>query len=444
MRMRSFTQLIVVSSFLAAASTSLSSGPTLSGTVFDTNKAAIPGATVFVYSAGPRVGTTSFCPTCYPDCRKNDVTDEKGAFRIKDLNPDLVFRLLVVNKNFRPVFVPKIDPVNGPVEIRIEPRKEEVQPHKTLRGRIVDTAGKPIDRAVVEFDFFMGEEANCGGNCEGVDLVSVTDPEGRFFIGSTKKFDWMGIRVEAPGYARRKFFQLSSEKDHELTLTDGATVTGRLTKEGKPVKGVGVGLVSVDRSDNFTGNFDTHTNEDGRFVFLNVPPYQMYYVYSLMDSGKSDNLVAPLRRVRVTGDGTTRDVGDMPLTQGVRLSGRVVLSDGKPVPPNTQLFVGRDGAWDSRNVVLDANGGFDLKGVPIESISVGVTVRGYRFSGKNKSLDRLNGGTIVGRVESDTYVELLLEPGGFERPDFRDRPPGIDLAPKDKPLVGAEEPPRAL
>jgi hypothetical protein len=444
MRTRFFLCLSLAVILIGVASRGFAAGPTLTGTVLSTNNSPLPGATVFIYSAGPRVGTSSFCPTCYPDCRKSDVTDEKGAFTIKDLNPDLIFKLLVVNKNFRPLFVPKTDPIKSPVEIKIEHRSEEVRPHQTLRGRILDPSGKPVDRAVVEFDFFYGQDSNCGGQCEGVDLVSVSDAEGKFYLGSEKKFDWMSIRVEAPGFARKKFFRLNSEKEHDLKLTEGAIVTGRLTKDGKPVKGIGVGLVSVDRSDNFSGNYDTHTNEDGRFAFLNVPPFQMYYVYSLMDSGKHDNLIAPLRRVRVTGDGTTKDLGDLRLSPGVRLKGRVLLSDGKPLPPNTQLYVGREGAWDSRNVLLDGNGGFELTGIPIESISLGIRVPGYRLSEKNKSLDQLNGGSIIGRVEADTYIELLLEPGKFEHPDFRNHPLGPEMMPKDKPLRGAEEAARAL
>jgi hypothetical protein len=420
---------------LVISHSALAVGPTLTGSVLDTNNTPVAGATVFIYSAGPRIGTSSFCPTCYADCKKNDVTDAKGAFSIEELDPTLIFRLLVVNKNYRPLFVRKIDPMKGPIQIKIEPRAEEAPPHQSLRGRILDPTGKPVPRAVVEFDFFGGQEANCGGQCDGVDLVAVTDEEGRFFIGSEKKFDWMTIRVEAPLFARKKFFRLSSERLHELKLGEGAMVTGHITENGKPAKGIGVGLVSVDRSDNFTGNYDTYTDDEGHFAFLNVPPYQMYYVYSRMDSSK-DDLVAPLRKVRVTGDGTKKDVGDMPLTKGVRLKGKVLLSDGKPIPPDTRVYVGREGAWDSRNIILDPDGSFDLAGIPIESISLGVTVPGYFMSEKNKSLDRLNGGTIVGRVESDTFVTILLEPGKFQHPDFDKRPPGIDWIPKDKPLQG--------
>ncbi len=411
-------------------------GLTLAGKVLDTNSTPVSGGTVFIYSAGPRVGTSSFCPTCYPDCRKKDVTGPDGAFRVEDLDPNLLFKLLVIDKGYRPLFVPKTDPIKSPLEIKIEPRQEEARPHQSLRGRLLDPAGKPVYRAVVEFDFFYGQDANCGGACEGVDWVAVTDEDGKFFLGSEKKFDWMTVRVEAPLFARKKFFRLSSERVHDLKLTEGAMVTGRILKDGKPAKGIAVGLVSIDRSDNFTGNYDTHTTEDGRFAFLNVPPFQMYYAYTLMDSGK-DPLIAPARKVRVTGDGTTKDIGDLPLVAGLRLKGRVVLSDKNAVPPNTQIYLGREGPWDSRNVVLDPYGGFDLQGIPSESISLGVHIPGYCLSNKNKSLDRLNGGTIVGRVESDTYVELLLEPGNFQRPDFNNLPQGVDWIPKDKPLEGA-------
>ena len=74
---------------------------------------------------------------------------------------------------------------------------------------------------------------------------------------------------------------------------------------------------------------------------------------------------------------------------------------------------------DRRNVVLNPDGTFDLTGIPRESISLGVDVRGYRFSDKNKSLDRLNGGTIVGRVNGDTFVEMPLESGAFKHPRVR-------------------------
>lgn len=410
--------------------------PNLRGKVVDAAGKPVADSTVFIYSGGPRKGTSSFCPTCYPDCRKKAETDAKGEFEIQSLDPNLLFRLLVVNKNFKPLFVPKTDPLASPVQIKIEPRKNEFPDHQALRGRVLTPEGVPLKRAIVNFDFFGGRDANCGGQCDGVDMVAVADDEGRFTIGAEKKFDWMSVRVEAPGYARRKFFQLSSEKVHDLKMTDGATVVGRLVKDGKGVPEIAVGLVSVDRSENFTGSYDTFTDVDGKFHFDNVPPYQMYYVYSMMEKSDAE-FVAPATKVRVTADGSRKDLGDVPLLKGSRLKGKIQLTDGSPLPPDLKMTLSRNGAWDGKTFPVAADGTFETTGIPVEAYSLSLRVPGYMISGKNKSLDWLNGGSLVGRIDGDAFVHILLEPGKFQQPDFKTMGGfGPHLQPYDKPLQG--------
>jgi uncharacterized GH25 family protein len=409
--------------------------PKLRGRIVDADAKPLSNSTVFIYSAGPRVGSSMFCPTCYPDCRKHAETDANGNFEIKSLDSKLLFRLLVVNKSYKPKFVPRTDPLKSPIEVNLDLRPNTFPDHQALRGRVVTPDGKSLPRAVVSFDFFGGLEANCGGQCEGVDLVAVTDDEGRFTIGSEKKFDWMTVIVEAPGFARRKFFQLSSEKTHDLKLTEGAVVSGRVVKDNKPVAGVAVGLVSVDRSEMFTGNYDTYTDAEGMFHFFNVPPYQMYYVYSLLDQSIGE-FVAPASKVRVTGDGTRKDLGDVPLLKGSRLRGKIQLADSQPFPPDMQIFLGRQGAWDSRSISVGADGTFETAGVPVEAYSLGVRVRGYTVSTRNKSLDRLNGGSLVGRIDNDTFLTIVMDRGDFARPDFANGNLGPDMQPYDKPLQG--------
>jgi len=82
------------------------------------------------------------------------------------------------------------------------------------------------------------------------------------------------------------------------------------------------------------------------------------------------------------------------------------------------------------------DGTFDVYGLPRESISVSLSIPGHRFSEKNKSLDRLNGGNIVGRVDSDTSVEILLEPGNFQRPDFSKPLQIKNPYPENEPIEG--------
>ena len=53
-----------------------------------------------------------------------------------------------------------------------------------------------------------------------------------------------------------------------------------------------------------------------------------------------------------------------------------------------------------------------------------------------KSLDRLNGGSLVGRIDGDTFVHVLMESGKFAQPDFRNMRLGPEAQPYDEPLRG--------
>src|SRR6266481_7491221 len=84
--------------------------PDLIGRVTHEDGSPVAKATVFIYTAGPKKGTASVCPSCYADCRKKAQTDAEGKFRIESLDPTLLFRLLVVAGGHESQFVPKVDP----------------------------------------------------------------------------------------------------------------------------------------------------------------------------------------------------------------------------------------------------------------------------------------------------------------------------------------------
>jgi protocatechuate 3,4-dioxygenase beta subunit len=121
--------------------------PNLEGKVLGIDGAPIEGATVFIYTAGPKVGTGSICPSCYPDCRKKARTDAQGRFKIADLDPKLLFRLLVVSGGFQPKFVSKVDPEQGSQEITLERRVADPS-RSTLRGMVLGPEGQPVFGAV--------------------------------------------------------------------------------------------------------------------------------------------------------------------------------------------------------------------------------------------------------------------------------------------------------
>lgn len=341
-----------------------------------------------------------------------------------------------------PTFVTKVDPFKGPVDVALEKRNlEKLGPKNQLRGRVINPEGEAIAGAVVSFEFYYGDQANCGGACEGVDPLAVTDDQGNFLIATTKRFDWMTVSVEARSYAKRKFFKLPSGKMQDLKVTEGATVKGRILHDGKPLKNVEMGLVSVDRSENFTGEFVIGTDDDGVFQFLNVPSYQIYYLYGHSSSLKSKGCL-PIKKIRVGADKSIKDVGETLVEPGLHLVGRVKLSDGAAIPPNTRVALGREDAWDSDTVELAPDGRFEFVHIPAGSVNLWMRLDGYHISEKNKNLDRLNGGSIVGRIDQDIVgLELLMEPGKFTRPDLsRTGVFGPDAQPREKPLRGAESP----
>jgi hypothetical protein len=83
--------------------------PDLGGRVVNQAGEPLHGATAFIYTAAARVGINPYCPSCYADCAKSATTDDAGSFIIRSLDPNLIFRVLVVREGYRPAFVEKME-----------------------------------------------------------------------------------------------------------------------------------------------------------------------------------------------------------------------------------------------------------------------------------------------------------------------------------------------
>lgn len=173
-----------------------------------------------------------------------------------------------------------------------------------------------------------------------------------------------------------------------------------------------VGAAQKDRNaETFVSDFQAATDAQGVFQIRNVPSQDTLALYGLMSSLREHGAVG-VREVRTGKNGSVADVGDLEVRAGHKLSGRVVLADGKVVPAGTRVLLGRDEAWDTQQAVVDKEGRFTLTGLPAERYSLSVNVRGYHLSPKNAGLDLLNGFQLVGIVREDIEeLSLLLEPG---------------------------------
>jgi peroxiredoxin/protocatechuate 3,4-dioxygenase beta subunit len=418
------------------ASTSASNiHPDLTGTVKESDGKPLDHASVFIYTAGPKEGIGILCPSCYADCRKHTTTDSDGRFKIESLDPTLLFRILVVAKGKEPNFVPKVDPATKPLDVALKPAREGLKADQQLKGRVLDADGKSIPGAVVNIRGVSRGEATRFGANEDVDQVAVSDEEGMFTINGQDSFDAVGVDVEARGYAKGIFPHLATGgRVHELKLTQGASVKGRLLKDGKPLSGIEMGISGVEREASvYIGDFSVGTDKDGRFLFVNLPPNHDYYLYGKMAS-LGGNGAVPAARMSVGKDGEILDAGDLKVSPGFKLAGQIRLTDGKPVPPKTRVLLSLDEAWDSVQTEADSEGRFSFTGLSSDSIDLSARVKGYRLSERNKSLDLMNRFGLIGSLSADkTDLILELEPGE-NRPDNRGS--YIDL--RHEPLLGAE------
>lgn len=428
----SATITVAVLSLLCAAAPAAAAEqqPDLTGKVSTADGKPLAGATAYVYTAGVKTGTSPFCPSCYADCGKTATSGADGSFRIPSLSPELRFNLLFVAEGYKPAFVNKVDPAVGPIEARLQPvSAAALDPSRVLKGRVLGPDGKPVVGASVEPFGCKTEARRWWGSMPGVDPLSITNARGEFLITSREPFLGLDVKVFARGLGPRVFNLLSpGAAGHELKLGTGATVTGRLTKDGKPLAGVNVGMVQKDRgTENFTGHLTIGTDADGRFMFSNVAPPGEWVVYGKMEDLAAQGSVAA-EVVEVGPDDTTSDAGEFTVGPAHTVSGRVVLSDGKPVPPRTRLILSRDRAWDSQSVILDEQGRFTLRGVPPELVSISVRVHGYRISPKNRSVNLPNlSGFLEGLVDGDIpNLQILLEPGRPEPLDNKARQEAFD------------------
>lgn len=345
------------------------------------------------------------------------VSDGQGKFVLKDLDPQLLFRLLVVADGHVPTYSPQqVDPTSrGDVKLALKPHNlDRRDPALIVRGRVIDENGNAVAGAVVTpFGLMFANGGSSFGGLVGVDALAVTDQRGEFRIGVSDKKAALFVRVSASFLAPCKPIAIPpGPKGTEIKLAAGVTVTGTVVKDGKKLAAVGVGLVQQFRgADTSTSSFVIATDEKGRFQFNNVPADEAYFIYGLMDSCRQFGAI-PVKPIKVGAAGTSQEAGTLTLEAGFRLSGRVILSDGKPLPAQTRIIIIRRKAWDSQIVTASKDGSFTFSGLPAEQYSLSlIRVPGYHISPKNTSYDLVNG-RLIGTVNRDiSGVAFLLEPG---------------------------------
>ena len=315
-------------------------GPGIAGTVLDSNGIPLAGVTVMIYHAGVKVGYSTFCPSCYIDCGKRAITDAKGAFKFEDLAPDLWFTLLAARDGYVSEISNSIDPVKIPtVSLKLAAKLPITDFSGTVRGRVVEADGSPIPFAIINPIGLITERGSSYGTFPGLESISITNKQGEFEVSYSKPTPKMLLEVEARAFAPKFAVMESGPDRRSITLTDGATIVGRLVQNGKPVPNAQIGLIAKDRGGfgpdlKLIGNpyevVRIGTDENGRFTIPNVPAAIDWYVYATMDSISAFGATRPIE-VHVSKDGEYVQAPDLVIKPGFHVHGAVVASDNKPI-----------------------------------------------------------------------------------------------------------------
>ena len=402
-------------SFLGVAANSAGeTRPAIVGRVVDEGGKPLAHASVLVFHAGVKKGYSTFCPSCYADCRKRVLTSADGAFEIKDLSPDLWFELLAVRNGYIAQFAEHVDPEkNRRVTISLEPRPKLSDFSGMVKGRVLDSAGSTVRDAVIESKGLILGEGSTYGLIPGLEPVAVTNSRGEFEIAYAKPTPKMLLSIEARAMAPKFVIMNTGSKRQTVVLSDGAAITGRLVSNGKPMGNVEVGLIAKEPGGfgqdlEVLGNpyeeFRVGTKDDGTFTITNVPQPVDWLVYAKMSS-MQHGATEPVE-VKTTRDNEYVRAPDLVVGAGFRLKGIVHLSDDRTIPQGTRITISSESAWDSQTAILAPDGTFEFNNLPAGTFNLTPSVKGYGPKSETKG----NGGISIMIDRNVEDIHLTLYP----------------------------------
>jgi len=433
----------------AAAKTSAD----LSGVVQTSDGRPVEGAAVVIRSAGPREGEARLTGHCYPDCFKHARTDASGRFTISNVDGALLYGLIVKAEGWGQQSPVDVDPRDESLVVTLRPSALDTieEQENTVVGRVVAPDGTPVAGAIVRPRGYQQGDSGVEGSMHEVAEVAVTDAEGRFAIASALRVTALHLVVHARSYVSQFFSDVDAGGAGTiLTLSSGLTLKGRVVHEGKPLGDVMVGACFPKRTSGmWWGPWETITAADGSFALPHVAPNQELAVYAKMESLRE---VGAAPSVSAAGaEGESFDLGDLEVTPGHTLRGKIRVSGGRPLPERLGVTVWREGPFDWITVRVEPNGEFRIDRLPGEVLHVGVAGFAadgvhpaypwpYHLSSANPCLDVSNPQHLLGRLAGDTVLEIELEPGQFVFPaEFPAGAKAIVDRLRESPLRGIEQ-----
>ena len=369
-------------------------------------------ATVLVLRAETKPDRQTPVSAPYPQLPKRTQTDSQGQFRFESLDPAWLYHVVIIAPGCRPASFDRIDPVAVPLTAHLEAvNPTSAPPDTVLRGRVLGPRGQPISAALIRIQG-VTRNGSMRWPADNIDPYSVSDGAGNFIVYGQTAFTAAEGAVEATSFAIGLFEGWESgDTIHTLTLSEGAALKGRLLQSGHPVPNAEIRLDNFGaESGSQAWNYSALTDDQGRFLFVNLPPNRSFSLCASMES-LGDRGALSKQPSQVHGDGSTNDIGDLSLQRAFKVEGRIRLADGKPVPAHSRLNLVRSmaGRQDGLSLALRPDGAFSFVGVPAEKVAVYLLVPGYEISPNDRFL-KSGSATNFTVVNNITGIIIPMQP----------------------------------
>jgi hypothetical protein len=360
--------------------------------------------------------------------------DEDGRYAISSVDASMQYALVIAAEGFAPAISPLHDPADGPLHMRLVRRPiDSLRPAQRIKARVLGADGRPLEGAAVEPGTIYqgGWKGQHPGSDPGVDLLAVTNARGEFVLAAKDAADGMDLVVRAPDHAQMLFPRIATDGGApDLRLITGAAIRGHVLKDGQPVPRVEVGLCTAEPRATNPERHWLRSGPAGEFEFLNLNPDRDYFVYVGMESARDLGAAVP-RTVHAGADKSWIDAGDLELSAGHRLAGRIAMPAGAAIPHTAALFLSDTRTDDLQSTEIKPDGSFALTQIPAGVYSLGVAMVGYQPSPRNPSYS--GGHRLMGKItgDLDSFV-ILMEPAAT--------PSSSDARTIDAPLKSYEPP----
>ena len=370
-------------------------------------------AIVLILSAERKPDLETPVSARYPHLPKRTQTDNQGHFKFESLDPAWLYHVFIIAPGCRPESFDRIDPISEPLTAQLEAvNANSAPPNTVLRGCVLDPRGQPVSAALIRIHG-VTRSGSTRWPADNIDPFSVSDNAGNFIVYGRTAFTAAEGAVEATGFATALFEGWEpGDTIHTLTLAEGAAFKGRLLQAGNPVANAEIRLDNFGAESGSTAwNYSAFTDDQGRFLFTNLPPDRSFNLYATMES-LGDRGALSKQPGQVHKSGSTSDIGDLSLKTAFKVEGQIRLTDGKPIPAHSRLNLLRTsmvGRQDGLSLALGPDGAFRFVGIPAEKATIYLRIPGYEISPNDRFL-KSGSATNFTVVTNITGIVIQMQP----------------------------------